>query len=108
MPGANPFGADAVRRHDTYDYSSSEDEGNYELQQTYTLSAPQSSGVYNPVGGTFSDTGYHPQGISPNPTPPPAGAPRPFPTTTSATGDLGDPRNEAAPAVPVHGAAKPS
>lgn len=109
MPGSSPFGADAVRRNDTYDYSSSEDEGNYELQQTYTLSAPQnSSGVYNPVGGTFTDTGYHAQGISPNPTPPPAGAPRPFPTTTSATGDIGDTRSEAAPPVPLHSTAKPS
>ncbi|KAH7127050.1 lipid phosphate phosphatase-like protein 1 [Dendryphion nanum] len=107
MPGSNPFGADAVRRQDTYDYSSSDDDGNYELQQTYTLSAPQSSGVYNPVGGAFTDTGYHPQGISPNPTPPPAaGAPRPFPTTTSATGDLGDSRTETGPAVPPHATGK--
>lgn len=104
LPASNPF-ATEPRRHDTYDYSSSEDDDNYELQQTYGLSAPQSGGVYNPVSGTMTDTGYHPTpGISPNPTPPPpanlTAAPR-LPTATSPTGDLGD-RREGAPAPPPH------
>lgn len=89
LPRTNPFANDA-RRHDNYDYSSSEDDDNYELQQT--------SGVYNPVSGRLTDTGYHPPpGISPNPTPPPLGD-----VTTAQrepTGDLGDAR---APAAPPH------
>lgn len=105
MPGPNPYAADP-RRHDTYEYSSSdEDESTYEMQQPrYQLSDNQARGpVYNPVSGTLTDTGYHPPpGISPNPTPPPpanlGGPPRPFPPTG---GDLGDPR-EQGPAVPPH------
>ncbi|KAJ4374144.1 hypothetical protein N0V83_002885 [Neocucurbitaria cava] len=103
MPSSNPFAADAARqrRMDTYDYSSSEDDDNYELQQTYTT---QNSGAYNPVSGRFTDTGYHPPaGISPTPTPPP-----PVNThvtnqqaTMSPTGDLSD-RRETAPAPPPH------
>lgn len=88
LPGSSPF-ADNTHRHngnnEAYDYSSSEDDGSYELQQTYTLSNPQ-GGVYNPVSGTLTDTGYHPPpGIQPNPTPPPPSeAPR------QPTGDLAD------------------
>jgi hypothetical protein len=90
MPGSSPF---ARERPQDYDYSSSDDDENYELQQTYTLSAPQNGGVYNPVAGQVTDTGYHPpQGLSPNPTPPP-------PTTS---GDLGDGRSARFPVVPQH------
>jgi diacylglycerol diphosphate phosphatase/phosphatidate phosphatase len=107
MPSPNPFAADAARqrRMDTYDYSSSEDEDNYELQQTYTLSGPQHTNAYNPVSGLFTDTGYHPPpGISPNPTPPPPEN-RTTPNqqaTMSPTGDLSDRREGAAPAPPPH------
>jgi diacylglycerol diphosphate phosphatase/phosphatidate phosphatase len=108
LPSTNPFAADVARQRqmDTYDYSSSEDEDNYELQQTYTLSAPQNLGAYNPVSGRFPDTGYHsPAAISPAPTPPP-------PLTTiipnqhtmmSPTGDLSD-RRDVAPVPPPHAA----
>ncbi|KAF2192716.1 lipid phosphate phosphatase-like protein 1 [Zopfia rhizophila CBS 207.26] len=108
MPSSNPFDRDAAhaRRHDGYDYSSSEDEDNYELQQTYTLTAPQNGGVYNPVAGTFTDTGYHPPaGMSPNPTPPPLSNTVPAPlqaSTMSPTGDLADTRREAPPGIPPH------
>ncbi|KAF2791112.1 acid phosphatase/Vanadium-dependent haloperoxidase [Melanomma pulvis-pyrius CBS 109.77] len=98
MPGANPFNGDSTstrgHRQDNYDYSSSEDDDNYELQQTYTLSAPQNGGVYNPVQGTYTNTGYHPpHGIGPSPTPPPPGL---------TAGDIGDSRREAGPTVPPH------
>lgn len=105
LPGQNPY-AGHPQRHDTYDYSSSEEDDNYELQQTYTLSAPQGGSSYNPVAGTFTDTGYHPPvGISPNPTPPPPasfGAPRPFPTTGVPSGDIGDSTARHPPAAPPH------
>lgn len=104
MPSQNPYANDP-RRHDTYEYSSSEeDDSTYELQQTYTLSDPPRGPVYNPVSGTLTDTGYHPPpGVSPTPTPPPPanlvpGAGRPFPTT----GDVGDERTQQGPPVPVH------
>ncbi|KAI8937442.1 hypothetical protein NX059_005164 [Plenodomus lindquistii] len=103
MPAPSPFAAEAARqrRQDTYDYSSSEDDDNYELQQTY-LSAPQNNNSYNPVSGRFTDTGYHPPpGMSPNPTPPPpmnVVAPH---QTMSPTGDLSDGRDRA-PAPPPH------
>ncbi|KAF2703869.1 PAP2-domain-containing protein [Pleomassaria siparia CBS 279.74] len=98
MPGANPFNGDSMRsqrhRQDNYDYSSSEDDDNYELQQSYTLSAPQSGGVYNPVQGTYTNTGYHPpHGIVPSPTPPPPGLSRV---------DTDDTTREGPPAVPPH------
>lgn len=68
-PAPNPFHGEPGRRRtdDEYGYSSSDDDGQqgYELEETYTLSAPQ-SGVYNPVSGQFTDTGYHP-GVSPIP-----------------------------------------
>jgi diacylglycerol diphosphate phosphatase/phosphatidate phosphatase len=107
LPSTNPFASDVARqrRMDTYDYSSSEDEDNYELQQSYTLSAPQHSGAYNPVSGRFTDTGYHPPaGISPAPTPPPPSANTIIPlqqTTMLPTGDLAD-RREVAPVPPPH------
>lgn len=108
MPGSSPFAQNAPRqrRMDNYDYSSSEDDDSYELQQTYTLSGAQhNNNTYNPVAGRFTDTGYHPPaGISPNPTPPP-----PVNTivpnqqnTMSPTGDLGDRREGGAPAPPPH------
>lgn len=100
MPGPSPFAGDP-RRHDTYDYSSSDEDDNYELQQTYTLSDPPRGPVYNPVSGAFADTSYNPSiGPSPTPTPPPPanlGAPRPFQTT----GDISDSR-QPGPAVPAH------
>lgn len=100
MPGSNPLNGHSTstrgHRQDNYDYSSSEDDGDYELQPTHSLSAPQSGGVYNPVQGTYTNTGYHPpHGVSPSPTPPP-------PSPGLATGDIGETRREAAPAVPPH------
>lgn len=103
MPASNPFAAEAARqrRQDTYDYSSSEDDDNYELQQTHTLSAPQNSTAYNPISGRFTDTGYHPPpGLSPHPTPPPMNTVSPHPTM-SPTGDLSE-RRDGAPAPPPH------
>jgi diacylglycerol diphosphate phosphatase/phosphatidate phosphatase len=95
LPGPSPFNPGS-RQNDTYDYSSSEDDGSYELQQTYTLSNPH-GGAYNPVSGTLTDTGYHPPpGIRPNPTPPP-----PTDVPRQPTGDLGD-RSNAGPAPPLH------
>ena len=97
LPGPSPF-ANGPRRQDTYDYSSSEDDGSYELQQTYTLSNTQ-GGSYNPVSGTLTDTGYHPPpGTRPGPTPPP-----PSEIPRQLTGDLGD-RSIAGPAPPPHAA----
>jgi hypothetical protein len=105
LPSTNPFAVDVARqrRMDTYEYSSSEDEDNYELQQTRTLSGPESSGAYNPVSGRFTDTGYHPPtGISPAPTPPPlATTILPNQQTMSPTGDLAD-RRDIAPVPPPH------
>lgn len=106
MPASSPFAVDAARqrRMDNYDYSSSEDDDNYELQQTYTLSAPQQSNAYNPVSGRFTDTGYHPPaGMSPNPTPPPPlnSVVSSQQTTMSPTGDLSD-RRDGAPVPPPH------
>lgn len=100
LPGSNPF-APPPRRHDAYDYSSSEDDSEYELRQQYPRSQPQQR-VYDPVG----DTSYHPsRGISPVPTPPPPadlGPVRPLPTVSS--GDLGSSRQDRPPPVPEHGA----
>ncbi|KAF2109311.1 lipid phosphate phosphatase-like protein 1 [Lophiotrema nucula] len=110
LPGANPFANDAVpsRGRDNYDYSSSEDDENYELQQTYTLSAPQHGGTYNPVAGTFTGTGYHPPaGMGPNPTPPPISNVGPVgaqPTALGPTGDITESRREGPPSVPPHAA----
>jgi len=90
LPGANPFAA-APRRHDTYDYSSSEDDDNFELRA-------RNQPAYNPVSGQLTDTGYHPpQGIRINPTPPPPAATPPIPT-----GDLAEARGT--PVVPQHAA----
>ena len=98
LPGSNPFNGDstAARRHrqENYDYSSSEDDDNYELQPTYAGSAPKNGGVYNPVQGTYTNTGYHPpHGILPSHTPPPP---------TLPTGNTSETRGEAPPAVPPH------
>ncbi|KAF2643487.1 PAP2-domain-containing protein [Massarina eburnea CBS 473.64] len=102
LPSTNPFANH--QRHDNYDYSSSEDEDNYELQQRQARSARSAgpAGEYNPVTGRLTDTGYYPPlGITPNPTPPPPGdlstIPR-FPT-----GDLGvrpDPTSAPPPTPP--------
>jgi hypothetical protein len=103
MPSPNPFANEPgrQRRMDTYDYSSSEDEDSYELQQTYDRNVPQHGGAYNPVSGRLTDTGYHPpQGISPNPTPPPQFVP-PHQAAMSPTGDLGA-GGEIAPTPPPH------
>jgi diacylglycerol diphosphate phosphatase/phosphatidate phosphatase len=101
MPSPNPFATDTARRGrtDNYDYSSSEDDDNYELQQTNYLSGGQSSSAYNPVAGRFTDTGYN-TGISPNPTPPPPHT-TVAPGTAMSTGDLSD-RRDGAPAPPPH------
>lgn len=99
MPTANPFAASAARqrRMESYDYSSSEDDEPYELQPT--------GGAYNPVSGRLTDTGYHPpQGISPNPTPPPPPVNTfvpPHANTMSPTGDLSD-RRDVGPPPPPH------
>ncbi|KAF1939120.1 lipid phosphate phosphatase-like protein 1 [Clathrospora elynae] len=105
MPSPNPFAADAARqrRVDTYDYSSSEDDDNYELQQSYPRPAPQNASAYNPISGRFTDTGYHPPaGMSPLPTPPPINTIVPNQQTLmSPTGDLSD-RGDLAPVPPPH------
>ena len=89
MPSSNPFA-----REQDYDYSSSEDDDSYELQQTYPH-----GGVYNPVAGQMTDTGYHPPaGMSPRPTPPPPSTAAGLPPT----GDLGEARANLPPAVPPH------
>lgn len=89
LPASNPFAGQ--RRMDTYDYSSSEEEDNYELQP-----------------GRFTDTGYHrPAGLSPQPTPPPPQHVVPLqPTVASPTGDLSDVRH-VAPAPPPHAIGAP-
>lgn len=97
MPTSNPFAASAARQRqiESYDYSSSEDEEPYELQPT--------GGVYNPVSGRLTDTGYHPpQGISPNPTPPPPASTFVPPRlhTMSPAGDVSDQRDVAPPPPP--------
>lgn len=75
LPASNPF-SNPRGRHDNYEYSSSEDDDNIELQPAYSLSgrplANQRGASYDPVAGRVTDTGYHPpQGITPTPTPPP-------------------------------------
>jgi diacylglycerol diphosphate phosphatase/phosphatidate phosphatase len=103
LPSTNPFSDQ--RRHENYDYSSSEDEENYELQQRQTRSAGP-AGAYNPVTGRLTDTGYHPPaGIVPTPTPPPPADLSTVPRLP--TGDLGmrvnSPSSSApAPAPPPH------
>ncbi|EOA81558.1 hypothetical protein ACJQWK_10499 [Exserohilum turcicum] len=100
LPATNPFAGDVARQRqmDTYEYSSSEDDDHYELRAR--------NGVYNPVSGRLTDTGYHPPAsISPAPTPPP----HPLSTTIisnqetvmSPTGDLAD-RRDIAPMPPPH------
>lgn len=99
LPSTNPFANDPrARGRDHYDYSSSEDDENFELQ-------PQ-SGAYNQVAGTLTDTGYHPPThITPVPTPPPpTQAPHSFPGRVGPSGDLGETQREAAPTVPPHAA----
>ncbi|KAF1958786.1 PAP2-domain-containing protein [Byssothecium circinans] len=87
LPGSSPFANQ--RQHDNYDYSSSEDEENYELQQRQPRSAGPAGAAYNPVTGRLTDTGYYPPpGITPNPTPPPPG--NLSSTQRTPTGDLGD------------------
>ena len=98
LPASNPF-ANPRGRHDNYEYSSSEDDDNIELQPAYSLSgrplAGQRGAAYDPVAGRITDTGYHPpQGITPTPTPPP-------PMKTN-TGDIAEARG--APPPPAHAA----
>ncbi|KAF2271106.1 lipid phosphate phosphatase-like protein 1 [Lojkania enalia] len=110
MPGANPFASDSMhsRGRDNYDYSSSDDDDSYELQPTNTLSAPQARGVYNPVAGTFTDTGYHPQaGLTTNPSPQPStnlGASGNDPQAPSPSGDIAESSRDTPPVVPPHAA----
>lgn len=108
LPGANPFSNQ--RRPDNYDYSSSEDEGNFELQQRHARSA--ATGAYNPVTGTVTDTGYHaPTGVSPSPTPPPPASFGPPGQQRMPTGDIAGSRQNSlpiaatAPVPPPHGQA---
>lgn len=96
LPTSNPFAEPRGRRHDNYEYSSSEDDDNIELQPSYSLSgrplAGQRGTNYDPVAGRLTDTGYHPpQGITPTPTPPPM---RP-------SGDIAEARG-GPPAPPTH------
>lgn len=106
LPSTNPFAADVARQRqmDTYDYSSSEEDENYELQSR--------TGVYNPVSGRLTDTGYHPPaGISPVPTPPPPPPPHNASIQNqqpmmSQTGDLSD-RRDVAPVPPPHAISMP-
>jgi diacylglycerol diphosphate phosphatase/phosphatidate phosphatase len=98
LPATNPFAADVARQRqmDTYDYSSSEDDENYELRS--------GAGVYNPVSGRLTDTGYHPPpGLSPVPTPPPPvnTIVQNQPTMMSPTGDLSE-RRDVPPMPPPH------
>ncbi|ORY19732.1 lipid phosphate phosphatase-like protein 1 [Clohesyomyces aquaticus] len=104
MPSTNPFANDAAaRHHDGYGYSSSEDDDSFELRPTYTLSAPQSGPVYNPVAGQFTDTGYHPgTGAGSAPTPPPPAGAVVAPAHIPPTQDMVDSSREAAPPVPPH------
>ncbi|KAJ6196665.1 lipid phosphate phosphatase 1 [Bipolaris maydis] len=103
LPSTNPFAADVARQRqmDTYDYSSSEEDENYELQSR--------TGIYNPVSGRLTDTGYHPPaGISPVPTPPPPhnAVIQNQQPTMSQTGDLSD-RRDVAPVPPPHATSMP-
>lgn len=100
LPASNPF-ANPRSRHDNYEYSSSEDDDNIELQPAYSLSgrplAGQRGAAYDPVAGRITDTGYHPpQGITPTPTPPPPHA------ITTPTGDISEARD--GPPPPPHAA----
>ncbi|CAI6335695.1 unnamed protein product [Periconia digitata] len=92
------------RRPDNYDYSSSEDDQDYELQQRQ----PRSAVAYNPVTG-HTDTGYHPpSGVSPSPTPPPPASFGNAPAQRTRTGDIAAARKDSmpmaapAPAPPPH------
>ena len=104
MSSTSPFPADAARqrRMDTYGYSSSEDDNDYELQRRFNRSTPQNAGAYDQVSGRFTDTGYHaPAGITPNPTPPPPNTVVPNQQTTmSPSGDLGKRKNGVPATVP--------
>jgi hypothetical protein len=96
LPASNPF-ANPRGRQDNYEYSSSEDDDNIELQPAYSLSgrplAGQRGAAYDPVAGRITDTGYHPpQGITPTPTPPPP--------MKTPTGDIAEARG--APPPPPH------
>ncbi|KAL5401252.1 hypothetical protein PMIN06_000583 [Paraphaeosphaeria minitans] len=98
LPASNPFAEASRRRQDNYEYSSSEDDDNIELQPSYSLSgrplAGQRGANYDPVAGRLTDTGYHPpQGITPTPTPPPV---RP-------SGDIAEARG-GPPPPPAHAA----
>ena len=98
LPASNPF-ANPRSRPDNYEYSSSEDDDNIELQPAYSLSgrplAGQHGASYDPVAGRLTDTGYHPpKGITPTPTPPPP--------MKTPTGDIAEARG--APPPPPHAA----
>ncbi|KAJ4358556.1 uncharacterized protein N0V89_003140 [Didymosphaeria variabile] len=97
LPASNPFASSSLRQHDNYEYSSSEDDENIELQHQYSLSgrplAGQHGASYDPVAGQLTDTGYHPaQAVTPTPTPPP--------TQQRPTGDISEATS--APPPPPH------
>ena len=93
VPNSNPF--NHPRRHDNYDYSSSEDEENFELQQRQPRTA--GPGAYDPVK---ADTGYYPpSGVSPTPTPPPPASLSNVPVHRAPTGDIAGQRQDSVPPV---------
>jgi len=99
MPSSSPY--TDPRRHDAYDYSSSDEDDNYELQQTFNNQPSSPRGpVYDPVSGSYTETGYHSPaaGINSQPTPPPPANLRPFQTT----GESGESKTQQGPAVPPH------
>ncbi|OCK81969.1 PAP2-domain-containing protein [Lepidopterella palustris CBS 459.81] len=116
LPTSNPFAAPTSThrgtRQDGYFSSSSEDEDEYELQPTYTLSNPHGGGMqgaYDPVAATFgADTGYHREAVNPVPSPPlalNAGKDIATPATTEASGDLAETsRSPGPPPPPAHAA----
>ena len=104
----NPFHGEQRRRNrdDDYAYSSSDDDGHagYELEETYTLSAPQ-NGVYNPVSGSFTDTAYA-RPVSPgqsvvSPTPSTQVPQSQQPPTIAISSDIADSKREP-PFSPQH------
>jgi hypothetical protein len=96
-PSNNPFARTGSRRqlrHDDWDASSEEDEGDLELRPTYTLSQPSGPGPYDRAHNPFDEqeTSYK------DPVPVhPTGAP-----VEHLDGDLGT-SSSVPPQVPRHG-----